>query len=457
MLDRKGIRHGLLDPRPVFKNLVLFYYLSRDPGDVAFSMAKCTPMPLVGFHMWLQIARFFDVPLARWWWRRRFDALCENPEMAGFEALREQRVNLPMTMLFCDDAEPDASPEQLNLPASHRFWKRGLVVARRDHDDRTPVFRLIAGPHSNTGTVQHWDAFSISLSAFGQRLIVDPGKGGTTANWFNGITSSHSSVLVNGKGQEALCSSRGEPALLDAETEVGVAATSLSIRRRPGLIRWHEREGELEYTMASTADCRCGVVADGYGGCKAAERHALVVHDGRTPFYVVLCDMFDYSEEMSWREPALEFVLIAADDTTVRADEQVATIEGPKASLRAELVTRDRATVRQDRLAGAGNPRLIWSRKGACGRILSVLTPIQDGIRPPEVELLADSERQTACVVRFGECEDRIVFWARRDNIETDRPGRLKTGMRVKVVRGAAGKAETVFTIPTLAGSYVIE
>ena len=30
-------------------------------------------------------------------------------------------------------------------------------------------------------------------------------------------------------------------------------------------------------------------------------------------------------------------------------------------------------------------------------------------------------------------------------------------GMRVKVARSMAGKAETVFTIPTLAGPYVVE
>ena len=42
---------------------MLFYYLTREPGDVAFAIAKCAPKTMVGSQMWLQIARFFDVPL----------------------------------------------------------------------------------------------------------------------------------------------------------------------------------------------------------------------------------------------------------------------------------------------------------------------------------------------------------------------------------------------------------
>ena len=86
MLNRKGIAHGILDPRPAMKRIALYYYLSRDPGDVAFSLGKCEPLEMRAYNMWLQIARFFDVPLARWWWRRRFDAMCESPDMAPLAA-----------------------------------------------------------------------------------------------------------------------------------------------------------------------------------------------------------------------------------------------------------------------------------------------------------------------------------------------------------------------------------
>ena len=88
---------------------------------------------------------------------------------------------------------------------------------------------------------------------------------------------------------------------------------------------------------------------------------------------------------------------------------------------------------------------------------MTVLTPLEKDIMPPDVELVADNAEQTACVVRFGECEDRITFWARRDNIETDNLARLKTGMRVKVVRNRPGTDAMIFTVPTLPGPYVVE
>lgn len=452
MLNRKRIAHGICDPRPMLNNLVLFYYLTRDPGDTAFAIAKCWPMLMMDDQMWLEIARFFDAPLARWWWRRRFDATCESPQMAGFEAHREQRQNLVMTMLFCDDDDPEQSPQQLGLPASHRFFKRGLVVARRDHEEDTPVFRLIAGPQAKYGTTQHWDAFAISLSAYGQRLIVDGGKSSNMS-----LTANHSSILINGKGQETLCGIRPRANMLPAKLDVDLDAGESCIRSQPAFIQWHERAGDLEYVMATAVHSRYGIVADGYGDCKTAERHALVVHEGATPFYVVTCDIFDYPDDVAWRQPLLEFVLIAAEDTTLTVDDTGATITGPKAALRAELVTTQNVTAVHDSLDNDGSPRLFWKRKGEHGRIMTVLTPFRDGIDVPAIECVVDDEHQNACVVRFGGHEDHITFLAPRENIETDQAHTLKTGMRLKVIRRHPDKDEAVFTIPTLPGPYVVK
>ena len=448
MLNRKGIRHGLLDPRPMWKNLVLFYYLSRDPAHGAFSIAKFDQSKVQApYHMWLQIARFFDVPMARWWWRRLFDARCEGPDLAGFEPMREQRVYLPIVMLFCDDDDPEASPKQLNLPASHHFRKRGLVVCRRDHDEDTPVFRLLAGPHSNRGTMQQWDALSISLTAFGQPLIVDPGRGS------NNMTAHHSSILLDGKGQESLCGC-GSSEQATAEQ----AAYHIAVRSRPALIQWHEQDGDLEYTMATAIHTLYGLSADGYGDrCSAAERHALVVHEGVTPFYVVTCDMFDYDDELGRTQPELSCLLIASKDTTLTTDDDGATIEGPRAALRVQVVTTEGVTVRQDRLEHTHHPRMICGRKGRSGRMLMVLTPLKPGLAAPEVERVTDTPEHTACIVRFGDHEDHITFVGPRDYIESDHPRRPGTGMRLKVERQAGGACRKRFTIPTLPGPHIVE
>ena len=89
--------------------------------------------------------------------------------------------------------------------------------------------------------------------------------------------------------------------------------------------------------------------------------------------------------------------------------------------------------------------------------MMTVLTPLKEGMEPPSVELLADDAEKTACVVRFGDCEDRITFWAPRCNVPDPQPMVLKSGMRMKIVRAAPGTPQTVFTIPTLPGPYTVE
>jgi hypothetical protein len=453
MLSRKNIGTGITDSRPLYKNAVLFWYLTREPGMLAFPIAKAMQpreMVLYPSSMWLLIARRFDVPLARHFWRERFDAMSQSSAQAPFTP-DDWTPEIVYNLLYCDDAEKAAGPEELELPASYHFKERGVVVARRDHKEQTPVFRLVAGPLSFPGSItQHWDALSISLSAYGQRLIVDPGyyyarPKGTPGAGFISQTAAHSSLLLDGQGQETLCKGRIWPAA----------------------IVWHEREKEFEYAMASAALKSNGVNTDGYGDCTVAERHALVVHEEQTPFYVVICDIFDYPEEKAAREPTLQFVLVSADDTTLAVDNHGATISGPKAQLRAELVTRTRVTTQVEPLVGLPgsvtdgsgvaerNPRIIWGRKGKHGRILTVLTPLKDGMAPPGVELLQDTPERTSCSVRFGSIEDQITFWAPRPEIMEN--GMLKTGIRLKVVRRREGKETRTFTVPALSSPYIVQ
>ena len=75
---------------------------------------------------------------------------------APFEGGHKERNHLVSAMLFCDDDEPEQSPQELGLSASHHFFRRGVVVARQDHAEETPVFRLLGGSNVvNQGMQQH--------------------------------------------------------------------------------------------------------------------------------------------------------------------------------------------------------------------------------------------------------------------------------------------------------------
>ena len=473
-LSRKGIAHGLFDPRPLFKNAVLFYYLTRDPDNRPFAFSKVmqvhgetvTSDPqdsgrtghdfMIADPMWLLIADSFDAPMARWWWRRCFDAQLENgayPFVPG-----DRLPLLALNILFSNDTAEDVGPEELRLPASYHFKKRGVVVSRRDHDENTPVFRMVAGPVRSPGQVpQHWDALSISLSAYGQRLVVDPGfyftgaKGALSSQLLQ-HTEAHSAPLLDGRGQEELSRSGW-----------------------PATIIWHERNNEFEYVLASAAENTKWIRTDGYGPeCRIAERHALVVHQSRTPFYVVICDMFEYSEKFASAAPELQFVLVGSNDTKISLDPLGALFDGQKAQLRVDLVTREGVQGNLRPIQGAtgsdrgeysvgasawwyagGNPRVIWSRKGNHGRFVAVLTPLKEGIQKPKVSLVRETNDTQTLAVQFGDCEDRITFWAPRPEIMEGKV--LKTGMRMKLIRSVAGQQANVFMVPPLPGAYVVE
>ena len=440
-LSRKDVRHGLLDPRPLFKNIMLFWYLTRDPEDRPFPLAKLadgSDHPMQSDAMWLQIADMFGQPLARWFWRRRFDASCQSPDQAG-AGLDDWDADGVLNLLLCNDGDEDASPRQLGVPSSYHFKKRGIVVVRRDHDEQTPVLRISAGRTAPQGSVhQHWDALAISLSAFGQRLIVDPGFAKLDGDPYElsnlyTTTEAHSSILIDGQGQEALS----------------------KFKIWPGLIVWHEQAAGMEYVLAAGA-IRKHLWVDGYANCQSAERHVLVVHEGATPFYVVVCDMFDYPDELAAAEPTLQHLVVVEPDCEIAVDERGASIAGPKAGLRAELVTHERVTATVDRLRAGNHPRLIWSRRGGHGRFLTVLTPLKAGMSPPTVQLLADDAERTACRVNFGGHDDYLTFRAPRPDMECEGEITRKTGMRMKAVRRFSGR-QTVFTVPTLPGEHVLE
>ena len=297
------------------------------------------------------------------------------------------------------------------------------------------MFRLMAGPLAPYQTVvQHWDAMSISLSAYGQPLIVDPGKG------FLMYTEHHSSVLIDGKGQETFSRNHCWPALIE----------------------WHEKQDEMEYTMASATNLGKGVACDGYEPCTVAERHALVMHKNTTPFYAVICDIFEYPQDMAEKDPVLGFVLITPKETTPHGDDRGATIDVENTGLRVEIVTHENTTYKADRLKSVkgietNQKRLTWSRRDRYGRMLAVLIPLKKGVEAPSVELVEDSREKTACIVRFGKHTDHITFWAPRPYIEIQGPVILKTGIRMKVIRQNPDEEDRLFTIPTLPGNYVTE
>ena len=87
--------------------------------------------------------------------------------------------------------------------------------------------------------------------------------------------------------------------------------------------------------------------------------------------------------------------------------------------------------------------------------MLFVLPPLKEGMSPPRVHLLSDDAKETACLIEFEGCLDRVTFKAPRFHIvDSNSPFRIKTGMRMKWIR-KAGDEKTVFTVPTLPGSYV--
>ena len=271
-------------------------------------------------------------------------------------------------------------------------------------------------------------------------------------------TEAHSSILINGKGQETLCGTRVRLTMFDADTDMAYAVGDHCLRSRPALIQLHEREGEIEYIMASAVNAIWGIVADGYGDCRTAERHAIVIHKAATPFYVVVCDIFDYPQDIVWRNPSLDIVLIAAADTTLRAEANGALIQGPRAGLRANIVTSESVTCRVDEKIGdLACSRVVWSRKGQAGRMLTVLTPFTDRIEMPTIQLLEDTEQRTACSVVFDGHEDRITFLAPRPAIETDESHRLKSGLRLRMTRRQRQQQYAQFLIPPNPGPYIVD
>jgi hypothetical protein len=470
ILNRKGIAHRLLDPRPAMLNVPVYYALLLEPNGMYFTMNDCFDEFISPDPMWLYHARQFGHPLSRWLWRKAFDLHEDQPDELKSHEFRSARYREARAcgtcenLLECDDDDEAKGPQELGLRPSHHFKKQGIVVARKDFEKDTPLFRLLGGRRCLLGH-QHWDALSFSLSAFGERLAVDAGY--CYKGWEHlktpgqGSTAAHCSLLLNGRGQETLCGNN-----------------------IPGLINWHEQQGDLEFIMASAFHhYGGGLPADGYGlyphgfdpkadprigslsptrilwriyAAISADRMAAVVHAGDTPFYIVICDMFDYPPGMAESRPELGYVLLAPEEAKLEEIPGGALIEAPKASLRADLVTDEGVTCRRDDFAGM--PRLVWGRRGEHGRFLTVLTPFKDGIATPKVELLQDDRSATACRVRFGDHEDTFTFKPHGRYIELEGKDPQSPGYRQRfaLVRKKDGQVTGQMEIPPLAGPYVV-
>ncbi len=471
MLERKGIRHHLLDPRPSMQNVPTYYALLLEADGMFFTMNDAFDEYLAPSPLWLYHARQFDQPLSRWLWRKGFDLHRDRPDAMQSSAFRIARYaeawaeGACENLLECDDDEPAEAPQALGLGPSHHFKKLGIVVCRRDFDPETPLFRLVGGRRSAAGH-QHWDALSYTLSAFGQRLAVDAGycyKGWEDLKKPGHLdTAVHCSLLLNGKGQETLCPGNV-----------------------PGLINWHEQQEGVEFVMACAfhfyggggqpangydlyphdfdphSDPRIGTLSPKEIWRRlcagiAADRMVAVVHAGPTPFYVVICDMFDYAPAMAETEPELGYVLLAPEEARLQEIDGGALIEAPKASLRIDLVSREGVTSRRDDFAGF--PRLLWGRRGRHGRFLTVLTPFKDGLATPRIELLQDDPGVTSCRVRFADHEDEFTFQPHERYIELPGKDAQSTGYRRRfaLTRTANGRTIAQMSVPSRPGPYIV-
>ena len=140
-----------------------------------------------GWYIWG--ASEFEDPL--WYWVfHRWDASVDKNARFGASVPINQPT-LPFVILYYDSQIVPKSPEQLDLPLSHRFAK-GVVTARSGWNDEDSL--LIFKSDQNLGGWSHPDDNTFSFFANGEAIVSDPGRHLFGTKYENGL-------LIDGQGQ----------------------------------------------------------------------------------------------------------------------------------------------------------------------------------------------------------------------------------------------------------------
>jgi len=325
-------------------------------------------------------ARIYGRPEISWLWREVAGRLKGPVELYGDGRNAAQPV-LNYVLLWYPLAPPPRSPDELGLPRSRLFARRGLVAMRSNWKEDGCLLSFTCGGNPDFGHGQY-DSTHFSLYCGKSALAGDTGYGG-------GSAEDHNTVLFDGKGQQKKC------------TEGRIVA----------------------YAPGRDATYCAGRAGDLYANAalKRFDRHLWFLHDERRPYAVVYDDI-----EADGAEHAYTWLLQGVNDHGF-----MMSGEGIEVDLsRPHPVVIDRATswrlqvvmfaaagpvfsqdVRAIRwnptAAAVPHPRLKADiRTAASPDIITVLLPHREGDPLPGVSRV----NARAVKVEWPECVDLVAF-----------------------------------------------
>jgi len=165
------------------------------PGTVRYALAMAMPTTgrpkdCVNFgDAW----NMGDVSVAAWTARKH------NDRLAQYVATSIGEIQSHFSIIWFDPKLPSTPP----TPKLHNIrLSNDIVVSRTGWDEKSSVVALRSGWPANH---EHADRNSVIFSAHGERLFHDPYKAAysyTDPHWVLRLTSSHTAVLIDGKGHQ---------------------------------------------------------------------------------------------------------------------------------------------------------------------------------------------------------------------------------------------------------------
>ncbi len=192
----------------------------------------------------------YQRPELMWLWEHVTGRLTDPHDLFS-DGRNAAQPLLSYTILWHAMGPPARTPEQVGLPLSRRFSRRGLVAMRSGWGEDDCLLSFTAGGNPDFGHGQY-DANHFALYRGKSALAGDSGYGG-------GQTEHHNGVLFDGKGQQQKTS-----------------------------------EGRIvAYTPGELATYACGRAGDLYGNpaLRKFDRHVFFIHDKQRPYAVIYDDM----------------------------------------------------------------------------------------------------------------------------------------------------------------------
>jgi len=325
-------------------------------------------------------AQIYQRPEMMWLWGHVTGRLTD-PQDIFSDGRNAAQPLLPYTILWHALGPQPKTPEQVGLPLSRLFSRRGLACMRSGWGDEDCLMSFTSGGNPEFGHGQY-DANHFAIYRGQSALAGDSGYGG-------GQTEHHNGVLFDGKGQQMKA------------TEGRIVAFE------PGELATHAcgRAGDLYYNKALTK----------------FDRHVWFVHDKQRPYAVIYDDMVADGAEHSYTwllqgindtgfmisGEGMRFDLSGAcpriiDETTGWQMQIVLFAATPPAFTVDACPTKWSATatvVEHPRLRGeiktTGSPHF-----------LAFLYPCRPGTPQPQVTRVADH----ALRIAWGDCTDLVAF-----------------------------------------------